>query len=202
MVLRYETLTDRVNEGVATNWLMAQMPSEQEQIRVPIFVRKSQFRLPVKSIVPIVMIGPGTGIAPFRGFLQEREAATKRGDSVGTTLVYFGCRNKDSDYIYEDELVKYEQSGLLTLRVAFSRDQASKVYVQHLLAQDGKLIWDIIGKQNGHVYVCGDAKNMAREVNAMIASICTTEGGLTAQQAEDYVKTMMQKKRYSCDVWS
>ena len=202
VVLRYQTLTDRTNDGVATNWLMAQKPSPDHHYKVPIFVRKSQFRLPVKNSVPVLMIGPGTGVAPFRGFLQERSAASARGDTVGQTVLYFGCRNKASDYIYEDELVAYEKENLMKLRIAFSRDQDSKVYVQHLLAEDGSLIWDIIGKQNGHVYVCGDAKNMAREVNSAIVSICSREGSMTTQQAEDYVKTMMQKKRYSSDVWS
>ncbi|KAF2360617.1 NADPH-cytochrome P450 reductase [Trinorchestia longiramus] len=202
VVLQYQTSTQRINKGVATNWLMAQKPTEDKQYKVPIFVRKSQFRLPIKSTVPVVMIGPGTGIAPFRGFLQERELAFKRDGSIGKTLLYFGCRHKDQDYIYQEELEQYEASGLVTLRVAFSRDQPQKVYVQHLLAQDATLFWDLVGKQKGHVYVCGDAKNMAREVQATIIDICKTEGSMTQQQAEDYVKTMIQKKRYSSDVWS
>ncbi|KAA0203364.1 hypothetical protein HAZT_HAZT012159 [Hyalella azteca] len=174
--------------------------------------------MPIKSEVPVVMIGPGTGIAPFRGFLQERDVAFKRDGSVGKMLLYFGCRQKAHDYIYQEELEQYEKSGLVTnynhglisdfcfsgvkLRLAFSRDQPEKIYVQHLLAQDAALVWDLIGKQNGHLYVCGDAKNMAREVNLTIIDICRKEGDMTQQQAEDYVKTMIQKKRYSSDVWS
>lgn len=202
VVLQYETPTNRINKGVATNWLLEQKPTEEKQYKVPVFVRKSQFRLPIKSELPVIMIGPGTGIAPFRGFLQERNVAFKRDGTIGKTLLYFGCRNKAHDYIYQEEVEEYEKCGLLTLRVAFSRDQEKKVYVQHLLNDDAALIWDIIGNKKGHLYVCGDAKNMAREVNAKIIDICRSEGGMEQQQAEDYVKNMIQKKRYSSDIWS
>ena len=148
------------------------------------------------------MIGPGTGIAPFRGFLQERAASKAKGATVGDALLYFGCRHEKVDFIYSDELKEYEASGLCKLRLAFSRDQADKVYVQHLLAKDGALVWDMLENKKGHLYVCGDAKNMAREVQSTIIDICKTEGGKTQQQAEDYVKNLMQKKKYSSDVWS
>jgi len=198
VVLRYGTPTGRTHDGVATTWLMDRRPGD----KLPIFVRRSQFRLPVKSQVPVVMIGPGTGLAPFRGFLQERGAARGRGDTTGQTLLYFGCRHKDKDYIYRDELEAWRDEGLITLRTAFSRDQESKVYVQHLLAEDAETIWDIIGKQKGHIYVCGDAKNMAREVHAEIVAAVRTCGDKSAQEAEDYVKTMVAKRRYCSDVWS
>jgi len=198
VVLRYTTPTNRTHDGVATTWLMDRQPGD----KLPIFVRRSQFRLPVKAAVPVVMIGPGTGLAPFRGFLQERGAAKARGDALGTTVLYFGCRHRDQDYIYREELEAWEAEGLVSLRTAFSRDQATKVYVQHLVASDAQQLWDIIGRQKGHVYVCGDAKNMAREVHAAIVAAVRDQGGKSTQEAEDYVKGMVAKRRYCSDVWS
>jgi NADPH-ferrihemoprotein reductase len=111
------------------------------------------------------MIGPGTGLAPFRGFIQERDYYRKEGRQVGSSILYYGCRKKAEDYLYPEELEEYEKNGTLTkLNIAFSRDQAEKVYVTHLLRKDGNLVWNLL-KEGGHIYVCGDAKNMARDVN-------------------------------------
>ena len=103
------------------------------------------------------MIGPGTGLAPFRGFIQERDYYRKEGRLVGKNILYYGCRNKAQDFLYQEELEEYERVGTLTkLNVAFSRDQPEKVYVTHLLKRDEKLVWSII-KEGGHIYVCGYA---------------------------------------------
>ena len=202
VVFTYKTLTNRTNYGVCTNWLLSQKPTDENEYKIPIFVRKSQFRLPVRSEVPVIMIGPGTGIAPFRGFLQERAAAKNKGSNIGKSVLYFGCRNEANDFVYKTELKQYEDEGIVQLRLAFSRDQDQKIYVQHLLAQDGEMVWDILDKQKGNLYVCGDAKNMAREVNSTIVEICKTVGGKTQQQAEEYVKNLISRRRYSSDVWS
>ena len=101
------------------------------------------------------MIGPGTGLAPFRGFIQERDYYRKEGRQVGKSILYYGCRKKQEDYLYQEELEEYEKNGTLTkLNVAFSRDQPEKVYVTHLLKKDSSMIWSII-KEGGHIYVCG-----------------------------------------------
>ncbi|KAK8377081.1 hypothetical protein O3P69_013617 [Scylla paramamosain] len=201
-VLKYETPTGRINKGVCTTYMQNQRPDNDTKLHMPIFVRKSQFRLPSKPQTPILMIGPGTGIAPFRGFIQERNLQKEEGKPVGKTVLYFGCRNKANDYLYEEELTAYRDSGLLKLYVAFSRDQPEKVYVTHLLEGNKKEVWEIIGKENGHLYVCGDAKCMARDVHALIIKICQTEGGMTQEEAEQYVRKMINQKRYSSDVWS
>jgi len=113
------------------------------------------------SIIEIVFIfhiylGPGTGFAPFRGFIQERWYQKQNGESVGQTILYFGSRNKSEDFIYEEELNQYLSDQTLTkLYTAFSRDQANKVYVTHLLRQNMDEVWDVIGNNNGHIYVCG-----------------------------------------------
>lgn len=104
MVVEYETSTGRTNKGVATTFLkQKKKPVNGEPApRVPIYIRKSQFRLPTKTETPVIMIGPGTGLAPFRGFIQERDQARKDGKTVGDTILYFGCRKKAEDYIYEE----------------------------------------------------------------------------------------------------
>ncbi|CAG9830632.1 unnamed protein product [Diabrotica balteata] len=203
VLVEYDTPTGRHNKGVATTWLKTKMPDPEKELpTVPIFVRKSQFRLPTKPQTPIIMIGPGTGFAPFRGFIQDRNLCKEEGKPVGDTVLYFGCRKSSEDYIYEEELVEYHKSGLLTLHLAFSRDQAKKVYVTHLLEQQADEVWKIIGENNGHIYICGDAKSMATDVRAILIKILQEKGSLTEEQATAYLKKMETQKRLSADVWS
>ncbi|XP_043191359.1 NADPH--cytochrome P450 reductase-like isoform X1 [Amphibalanus amphitrite] len=210
--VKYQTSTGRTNRGVATTWLLGhktsdRVPAEGEpplpmDVRVPCFVRKSQFRLPSRSTTPVIMIGPGTGFAPMRGFIQERAFQKEQGKEVGETWMFYGCRHKEEDYMYREELEKYEADGVIKLSVAFSRDQAQKVYVTHHLKEHAADVWRLLGQQNGHVYVCGDAKSMARDVSHLLTDICRDQGGMDAQQADQYIKTMRSQKRYSEDVWS
>ncbi|KAJ3643865.1 hypothetical protein Zmor_026549 [Zophobas morio] len=203
VVVEYTTPTGRHNKGVATTWLAAKKPTpDEEPPTAPIFIRKSQFRLPTKSQTPIIMVGPGTGLAPFRGFIQERSHGKEEGKVVGETVLYFGCRKRCEDFIYEEELVEYEKNGLLTLHLAFSRDQAHKVYVQHLLEKNAEELWRIIGENNGHLYICGDAKSMAPDVRNVVMKIIQDKGQMNEQQASAYLKKMETQKRYSADVWS
>jgi len=154
-VIEYETKDGRACKGVATNWLFNKAVTDESKPRVPIYVRKSQFRLPFKFQTSVLMIGPGTGLAPFRGFIQERDYYRKEGRQVGKSILYYGCRKKQEDYLYQEELEEYEKNGTLTkLNVAFSRDQVEKVYVTHLLKKDSNMIWNLI-KEGGHIYVCG-----------------------------------------------
>ncbi|XP_077063679.1 P450 (cytochrome) oxidoreductase b [Siphateles boraxobius] len=204
VVVEYETKTGRVNKGVATNWLKNKMPTDNgHKATVPMYIRKSQFRLPFKSTNPVIMIGPGTGIAPFIGFIQERGWLKEQGKEVGETELYFGCRHKNEDFLYQEDLEEFEKTGVLTaLNVAFSRDQAQKVYVQHLLKNNKETIWKLIHTDNAHIYICGDARNMARDVQNAFYEIAEELGGMSRAQAVDYIKKLMTKGRYSQDVWS
>merc|ERR1719297_426277 len=198
VVVEYGTSTGRTNKGVATTWLRDKVPppapapmeggSDGEgdaeapapaYPRVPVYVRRSQFRLPNRPATPVIMIGPGTGLAPFRGFIQERAWQKSQGKPVGPTLLYFGCRNKSKDYIY----------------------QAEKRYVTHCLRESGEKVWDLL-EQGAHLYVCGDAKMMAKDVRNIIVEICVNNGGMADKDAENYVKKLESQKRYSADVWS
>lgn len=203
VLVQYETPTHRINKGVATSWLATKQPSQKEvPVTAPIYIRRSQFRLPTRAQTPIIMIGPGTGLAPFRGFIQERGQLKDEGKVIGDTILYFGCRKKAEDFIYEEELNEYVQKGVLTMHVAFSRDQSHKVYVTHLLEQNMDEIWKVIGENNGHLYVCGDARNMARDVHNIVLKVVQEKGGMTESEALAYVKKMEAQKRYSADVWS
>lgn len=148
------------------------------------------------------MIGPGTGLAPFRGFIQDRHIQKQNGKQIGDTVLFFGCRKKNEDYIYEDELSSYSQDGTLAqLHVAFSRDQEKKVYVTNYMAENKESIWKMMDS-GGHIYVCGDARNMARDVHNLLVTIVKENAGISENEATDYVKRLSAKGRYSVDVWS
>ncbi|XP_055327531.1 NADPH--cytochrome P450 reductase-like [Paramacrobiotus metropolitanus] len=205
VLVDYETPTGRTNHGVATYWLKnkdIKPLDDPEPATAPVFVRRSQFRLPFKPQTPVIMIGPGTGVAPFRGFIQERDLLRREGKAVGETILYFGCRKKAEDFIYNEELEGFVESGTLTkLYTAFSRDAPEKVYVQHLLRDNGEEVWNLLEK-GGHIYVCGDARNMARDVHEVIERICHTHGHLSESDAQAFVKKLESQRRYSADVWS
>lgn len=198
VVVEYTTKTGRINKGVATTWLQPMTPGA----KVPCFVRRSQFRLPNRPQTPVIMIGPGTGLAPFRGFIQERAWQKEEGKEVGETHLFFGCRHQAKDYIYREELEKFVSDGVLTLHTAFSRDGPTKIYVTDRMRENAEDIWKLIGDQGAHLYVCGDAKMMAKDVRNLIVEICQTHGSMTSEEADNYVKKMEQQKRYSADVWS
>ncbi|XP_027467134.1 NADPH--cytochrome P450 reductase isoform X1 [Zalophus californianus] len=205
VAVEYKTKSGRVNKGVATSWLRAKEPAGENGGRalVPMFVRKSQFRLPFKATTPVILVGPGTGVAPFIGFIQERAWLRRQGKEVGETLLYYGCRRSDEDYLYREELAGLHQDGSLTqLNVAFSREQPHKVYVQHLLRRDKEHLWQLIHEGGAHIYVCGDARNMARDVQNAFYDIVADGGPMEHAQAVDYIKKLMTKGRYSLDVWS
>ncbi|KAG1406309.1 hypothetical protein G6F60_003018 [Rhizopus arrhizus] len=177
---------------------------ESKLARVPIHIRRSQFKLPINASVPVIMIGPGTGVAPFRGFVRERVLQKKQGKPLGPTILFFGCRNRAEDFLYQEEWpelfeVLGEESRLIT---AFSREEAGKkIYVQHRLMEHGQAMWELLEK-GAYVYVCGDAKNMARDVNQTFVKFAQQFGGLDELKSQDYVKNLRSTGRYQEDVWS
>lgn len=197
------------NMGVATNFLRKNtlLCQESQPKKIPICFIQSQFRLPPvinNTMAPIIMIGPGTGLAPFRGFLQEiQHLRAKDNLQTSDVILYYGCRKANEDYLYPDELEQFKKDGTLTqLRVAFSRHQAEKFYVTHLLEQNRDETWDIIGNRNGYVYICGEARSMAKNVLQIIKSIIMENLKTDERGADAYLKTMEHDKRYKADVWS
>ena len=165
---------------------------------VPVFVqRASHFRPPTDPSAPTIMIGPGTGIAPFLGFLEDRHA---RGHD-GPNWLFFGEQQRSHDHYYERELAAFQADGLLQrLDLAFSRDQRSKVYVQDRLREHGAQVWAWL-EDGAHVYVCGDVQRMATDVDRTLRDIVAAHGDLAADAADDYVNQLVAQRRYARDVY-
>jgi len=148
------------------------------------------------------MVGPGTGLAPFRGFIQDRSCVQRQ--EQGATILFFGCRHPDKDYIYREELEQYAVEGVITkLIVAFSRSQERKVYVQHKLMEEGTqdYIWQLL-QQGACFYVCGDARLMARDVSDALLNLVMTKGEKSRPEAQKYIDDLQKEQRYLSDVWS
>lgn len=185
----------RDRQGVASTWLTDRL---EEDGTVSVYIDSNpQFRLPEDSDTPIIMVGPGTGIAPFRAFLQEREA---RGDD-GRNWLFFGDRNFETDFLYQREWLQWRRQGLLDrIDVAFSRDTDRKIYVQHRIREAGEEVWRWL-EEGARFYVCGDADAMAPDVHEALLDVVGTHGGKTREQAEAYVQEMGREKRYLRDVY-
>lgn len=184
----------RNRKGVSSTFLA----DRAHDVSVPVFVQKSaHFRPPRSGDTPMIMVGPGTGVAPFRGFLHERSA---RG-ATGRNWLFFGEQHAATDFYYRDELEGMQQSGLLTrLDLAFSRDQADKVYVQDRMREQGAQLWTWL-EEGAHFYVCGDASRMAKDVDAALKDVVAQHGGMSAERAEEYVGAMSKERRYVRDVY-
>lgn len=176
---------------------------ETKVARIPVHVRRSQFKLPRNPTVPIIMVGPGTGVAPFRGFVRERVLQKKEGKPIGTSVLFFGCRHSQQDFLYDDEWSELFETlgGESRLITAFSRETSEKVYVQHKLMEHGQEMWGLLEK-GAYIYVCGDAKVMARDVNQTFVRFAQEFGQLDEDKAHDYVKNLRNTGRYQEDVWS
>ncbi|MEO5713859.1 MAG: flavodoxin domain-containing protein [Luteolibacter sp.] len=157
----------------------------------------SAFRLPAKGETPVIMVGPGTGIAPFRAFLEERKAT----GSKGQNWLFFGNPHSTTDFLYQDELTAYQTDGTLSkLDLAWSRDQKEKVYVQNLMEQQGAGLWSWL-QDGAAFYVCGDASRMAKDVDQALLKVAETHGRLTPEEAAAYIAQMKKEKRYLRDVY-
>lgn len=199
--LQYETPKGNIVVGTASQFLSTLSVGSI----VPIFIRKSNFKLPRNYDRPIIMIGPGSGVAPFRGFLQERQHYVDKGREMGQAWLFFGCRYQRLDFLYKDEFEYFLESGgaLTHFKVAFSRDNVNqKVYVQHLMTQHSQDLYNLIKDKNAVIYVCGDAMNMARDVNSVLIGIIEKEGSLSHEASVEFVKGLRKDGRYLEDVWS
>ena len=193
-VVTYEA-NGQVRTGGASGFLSHRL-SESQNVRV--FVEhNNNFRLPQSDDTPVIMIGPGTGVAPFRAFMQERDAREASGDN----WMFFGDQTFTQDFLYQVEWQNYLKSGLLTrMDVAFSRDQAEKIYVQDRLKEHASEVFAWL-ERGAHLYICGDANRMAKDVHNTLVEIIQQHGNLSADAAEDYLKSLRSNKRYQKDVY-
>ena len=192
-VIRYET-HGRQRKGVASTFLA----ERAENAPVPVFPTVAKhFHLPEDPNAALIMVGPGTGVAPFRAFLQERKAIGVRGKS----WLFFGAQREKSDYYYRDEFATFQKEGYLArIETAFSRDQAEKIYVQHRMRENAAEIWKWL-EEGAYFFVCGDARRMAKDVDAILRKLVQEQGGKSADGANEYVEKLKSEKRYKRDVY-
>jgi sulfite reductase (NADPH) flavoprotein alpha-component len=193
-VVAYEWLDAR-RQGVVSSLLAG---LDTDAATAPIYLHRNPgFRLPSDPRAPIVMIGPGTGVAPFRAFVAEREAI----GAGGRNWLFFGDRSFECDFLYQAEWLDWRKRGVLTrIDVAFSRDQAEKVYVQHRLRENGAVLWAWL-QEGAHLYVCGDAERMAPDVHRALLEIIQRHGALSDEHAAEYLTNMQRERRYQKDVY-
>ncbi len=193
-VVRYD-LNGRRYQGLGSGYFAEHL---REGRPVPAFIQKSHgFKLPSLAATPVIMVGPGTGIAPFRAFLQERALT----ENAGKNWLFFGAAHAKTDFLYEQELKQFAADGVLTkLSLAFSRDQSEKIYVQHRMTEQAAELWAWLN-EGAHFYVCGDAKRMASDVDHALTSVAVSEGGMSQEDAKAWVKTLAREGRYLRDVY-
>jgi sulfite reductase (NADPH) flavoprotein alpha-component len=191
-VVRYHR-QGRERKGVCSTFL-----ADRAGEAVPVFVHEGKsFRLPPDGQRPLIMVGPGTGIAPFRAFLEEREASGAR----GRAWLFFGDQHRATDFLYESELEGFIKRGVLTrLDTAFSRDQSERIYVQNRMREGGAELWAWM-QEGAHFYVCGDASRMAKDVESTLLEVFKTHGGLAQAEALEYLATLRKEGRYQRDVY-
>lgn len=193
-VVRYRT-HGRERKGVCSTFL-AERISKGSKAEVFVTTNK-KFKLPVNNETPIIMVGPGTGIAPFRAFIEERKATS----ATGKNWLFFGDQHYSTDFLYQSEWQNYLNEGILTkLDVAFSRDQKEKIYVQNRMLDNSRELFAWL-EQGAYFYVCGDATRMANDVDDALHNIIEKEGGLEQEDAKAYVKMLKDEKRYLRDVY-
>jgi sulfite reductase (NADPH) flavoprotein alpha-component len=193
-VVRYES-HGRVRKGVCSSFLA----ERADNVPVPVYPSSAKhFHLPEDPNIPIIMIGPGTGIAPFRAYLQERQALGAKGKN----WLFFGAQREGCDYAYREDFDRFMREGILTrLDCAWSRDQAHKVYVQHRILENAPEIWKWIDAEGAQFFVCGDARRMAKDVDAALRKIVQDQGGKSVDDANAYVEKLKSDKRYKRDVY-
>ena len=183
-----------MRHGVASAFLADRAA---EAAAVPAYIQTSHFRLPADPATPVIMVGPGTGIAPFRAFLAERAARGVR----GRAWLLFGERNRATDFLFEAEFRAWLKDGTLSrLDTAFSRDQGEKIYVQDRMRESAEDLWRWL-QDGAYFYVCGDATRMARDVDATLRQIAMTEGRMDETQARDWIVALARQGRYLRDVY-
>ncbi len=189
------TLRGREREGVTSSWMNERWPIGATA-EMYLQNQQAHFSMPADPATPMIMIGPGTGLAPFRSFLQERQAI----GATGRNWLFFGEQHRALEFYYESELTAWERDGFLRLDTAFSRDQDRKIYVQHRMRERARDLWAWI-QDGAEIFVCGDKARMAADVDRELHAIAEIAGGCTPDQATEFVQQLRADKRYKRDVY-
>nr|XP_051694856.1 NADPH-dependent diflavin oxidoreductase 1 isoform X1 [Oryctolagus cuniculus] len=195
-VVQYRTRLKEPRRGLCSSWLASLDPG-QGPVQVPLWVRPGSLAFPETADTPVVMVGAGTGVAPFRAAVQERVAQGRTGNCL-----FFGCRLRDQDFYWEAEWRLLEKRGCLTLVTAFSREQEHKVYVQHRLRDLGPLVWELLDRRGACFYLAGNAKHLPTEVSEALAAIFQEEGGLSGPEAAAYLARLQATRRFQTETWA
>jgi sulfite reductase (NADPH) flavoprotein alpha-component len=192
--VQYE-IRGRQREGLCSTWMADRWPLETT---AELYLQNQQkhFAMPESDSTPLIMVGPGTGLAPFRAFIEERRAL----GAPGKNWLFFGEQRRATDFFYEEELTGYVRDGFLRLDAAFSRDQTHKVYVQHKMREQARDLWAWL-EEGAEFFVCGDKDRMAADVEHELLAIIETQGGRTPEQAKEYLEDLRKTKRYKRDVY-
>jgi cytochrome P450/NADPH-cytochrome P450 reductase len=188
-----------VFRGVASNYLATRRAGDV--IQATIRPTKAGFRLPDDPKTPLIMIGPGTGLAPFRGFLQQRACLKAQGETLGPALLFFGCRHPDQDFLYADELKAFADQGIVELQVAFSRLGEAKSYVQHRIAEHSARVGELIDA-GAIIFVCGDGSKMEPDVKRALMALHRARAGVDEDAARRWIEGLGAEGRYVLDVWA
>ncbi|MDR0755331.1 MAG: hypothetical protein LBE99_00210 [Puniceicoccales bacterium] len=193
-LLTFKNVEGGIGEGLSSGFLCKRLRINES---LKIYVKSSHFKLPVDDTKPVIMVGPGTGIAPFKAFLEARLLSK----ATGHNWLFFGGRHRDVDFILEDFITYCQRENVLTrLDLAFSRDQEHKVYVQHKMMENASVLWEWLQK-GAYFYICGEAKSMAKDVESTLLKIIENCGHLNRTQAEDLLKMLKNTRRYQKDVY-
>jgi sulfite reductase alpha subunit-like flavoprotein len=204
VLVDWKTPSGKLRKGLTTSYIARANP-EQGPTFLNCAVRRSAVEMPPSQMNPVIMAGLGTGVAPFRAFVQDRAFYARKGDKVGPMVLYYGCRFRKQDFLYCEEFEQYEKEGVICqggLRPACSRDQEKKIYCQHLIVEDAKRTHDFLMKEDGYFYICGPSRGVPEDVRNAVAKSLMQEGGMTKEQAEKTITDMVIKGRYNVEAWS
>lgn len=195
-VVRYKTKLHKERLGLCSNYLADLKPGAC----LTAWLKKGSFRFPTDPKLPIIMVGPGTGVAPFRNFILERQAEGTA--SIKNLLLFFGCRGQNKDFHCSEEFLRLHSESKLNLICAFSRDQEEKVYVQHKIMQHKELVWECLNTGKAHVYVAGSSKNMPQQVRDAFIEVCVCCGRMTRSEADNFIGVLERMNQYQTETWS
>lgn len=192
-VVEYKTILKKPRQGLCSTWLSQRKSGDV----VPVWIKRGSIQLPPTKQTPVIMVGPGTGVAPFRSFVQERTV-----QELGQNVLFFGCRNKSKDFYCASEWSTLAKKGLLQLFTAFSRDQEEKEYVQHAMLRESGRLWNLLNHEGAWFLLAGNAKQMPADVLNALQTIVQTEGNMKEEEAEQFLKMLEKTYRLQTETWS